>query len=321
MRIMNINRPFFVFYILVLYIFIQFTWWGYHLIELNEEIYFLKIAVAHSQELGEDVLQLSKSLESRKAMVLGEGFVFLLLLIIGALITRKAFLKEVDLSKQQKNFLMSVSHELKSPLASIKLNLQTLKKHDLDEAKSTHLLTASVKDTDRLVALVDNIIIATGIESGDFPLNQQRLNVSQIITDTVSSIGSRSKRSVLSDIDPDLYMTGDEQAVISIVSNLVENALKYSGTEAPVSVSLKQEDETICLSVADQGKGIAPGDEQKIFEKFYRVGNETTRKAKGTGLGLFITHHLTTKQNGTISVHRNDSKGSTFEVRFQIALA
>lgn len=313
------NKAFLIFYILVVYIFIQFSWWGYHLIELNGEIYHLKLALAEAQDQSMGAHQLSEALEGRKTMVLGEGFVFLLFLLLGALITRKAFLKEVDLSNQQKNFLMSVSHELKSPLASIKLNLQTLQKHDLSEDKSGDLLSASVKDTDRLVALVDNIIIATDIESGDFPLNQDELNFSKIISSTVSRIRLWSKKEIVSEIDPDLYLVGDEQAMISIASNLVENALKYSGDEAPVAVFLKLEGEHICLSVVDQGMGIAAGDEQKIFDKFYRAGDEVTRNTKGTGLGLFIAHHLTKKQNGVISARRNDTKGSTFEVRFRVA--
>lgn len=316
---MKVNKAFFVFYVLVAYIFIQFSWWGYHLIELNEQIYQLRSALAETQDQPEGVMALAEALQGRKTMVLGEGFVFLLLLIIGAFITRRAFHREVDLSNQQKNFLMSVSHELKSPLASIKLNLQTIQKHDLSESKSKDLLDASVKDTDRLVAMVDNIIIATDIESGDYPLNRQNLNLSEIISGVVVSIQSWSTKEILADIGADLRVFGDEQAMISIASNLIENALKYSGESDSVSVLLKRDGEFVCLSVVDQGEGIALEDEQKIFEKFYRAGNEKTRNTKGTGLGLFIVHHLTTKQDGTITARKNDSKGSIFEVRFRAA--
>lgn len=289
------------------------------MIELNEQLYELKIVLAESQGDQLSSLQLADKLSGRKIMVLGEGVVFLILLIIGALTTRKAFLKEVELSNQQKNFLMSVSHELKSPLAAIKLNLQTLLKHDLDEAKAEGLLEASMRDTDRLVGLVDNIMIATDIESGDFPLRKDKLNFSKIITDNISSISAWSTKKIVSSIDPDLFVYGDEQAMISISSNLIENALKYTPEDTPVSVKLKQVEGSICLSVIDQGMGIDPGDKKRIFEKFYRAGDETTRKVKGTGLGLFIAQHLTEKQNGTISLRSNDAKGSIFEVRFQAA--
>ena len=316
---MKSSGPFFIFYLLVGYIFIQFAWWGYYLIDLNEEIYALKISGAELPANESDSGELADKLRGRKTMVIGEGMVFLIFLILGVITTRRAFLREVELSNQQKNFLMSVSHELKSPLAAIKLNLQTLEKHDLDKAKSEGLLSASMKDADRLVGLVDNILIATEIESGDFPLRNDKLNLSGIVSDTVLSINAWSTREVVFSIAPDLFVDGDEQAMISITSNLVENALKYSSDEAPVSVTLAKEGGAVLLSVIDEGLGIATGDEQKIFEKFYRAGDEVTRSAKGTGLGLFITQHLTERQNGTISVSSNDAKGSIFEVRFQAA--
>jgi len=318
---MKTSRPFIIFYLLVGYIFIQFSWWGYHLIDLNKEIYELKIALA--TELGEEstVAEFTAKLEGRKAMVIGEGAVFLILLIIGAFTTRRAFMKEVELSNQQKNFLMSVSHELKSPLATIKLNMQTLLKHDLSPAKSAELLTVAIKDTDRLVGLVDNIMLATDIESGDFPLKKDRLNFSNLISENILSMNARNVRQVEMKIEPEIYVHGDEQAMISISSNLIENALKYSDKDASISVSLQRQDGDICLAVADTGLGIAAGDEQRIFEKFFRAGNESTRNTKGTGLGLFIAQHLTEKQNGAISVRRNEPKGSIFEVRFKEALA
>lgn len=316
---MKTSRPFFIFYILVGYIFIQFAWWGYHLIELNEEIYELRIALAEAQITESSYQDLADKLNGRRAMVFGEGTVFLILLIIGAYITRRSFLKEVELSNQQKNFLMSVSHELKSPLSAIKLNMQTLKKHDLDTAKSEALLSASLKDADRLVGLVDNIMIATDLESGDFPLKKEKLNFSNLVSTSVSHISARNSAKIEMNIEQDLFVDGDEQAMISICSNLVENALKYSETDSSVFVALGKQDGKVCLAVTDQGMGIAADDKQRIFEKFFRGGDEATREAKGTGLGLFIAQHLTEKQNGSISVRSNDPKGSIFEVRFDRA--
>jgi len=314
---MKASRPFFIFYLLVGYIFIQFAWWGYHLIELNEEIYELKIALAKANIEESTSQDLADKLSGRKAMVLGEGAVFLILLIIGAYTTRRAFLREVELSNQQKNFLMSVSHELKSPLAAIKLNMQTLLKHDIDRSKSEELLTATSKDTDRLVGLVDNIMVATDIESGDFPLKVEKLNFSKLITESLESMNSRNARQVEIFIEPELYVQGDKDAMVSICSNLVENAFKYSDGDGSVSVSILGEDGFVCLTVTDCGMGIAAKDQQQIFKKFFRAGDEATRNTKGTGLGLFIAQHLTEKQNGTISVRSNVPKGSIFEVRFE----
>ena len=286
------------------------------MIDLNEEIYALKMAFAVAQADGTDTEDLSNKLSGRRAMVIGEGAVFLVLLIIGAFTTRRAFTREVELSNQQKNFLMSVSHEFKSPLSAIKLNIQTLLKHDLDQVKSEELLSASMKDADRLVVLVDNIIIATDIESGDYPLRIDKLNLSSLVAENVSVIAGRGASNIKMEIIPDLYVRGDEQAMISIVSNLLENAIKYSHKDANINVSVIALDGHVHVTISDEGIGINTEDQEKIFEKFFRAGDEATRSTKGTGLGLFIARHLTEKQQGSISVHRNKPKGSRFVVQF-----
>lgn len=286
------------------------------MIELNQEIYELKLSLAVEETTESNSQDLAAKLSVRRAMVLGEGAVFLILLIIGAFTTRRAFLKEVELSVQQKNFLMSVSHELKSPLSAIKLNLQTMKKHDLDEARAETLLSASVKDADRLVSLVDNIMLATDIESGDFPLKKEKLNLSELISTCVKHMSVREVPKISMDLEAGIHVAGDEQGMISICSNLFENALKYSDVGSVVSVSLSREDGKVCLAVADQGMGIAVDERNKIFDKFFRGGDEATRKTRGTGLGLFIARHLIIKQNGSISIRSNHPKGSIFEVIF-----
>jgi two-component system phosphate regulon sensor histidine kinase PhoR len=142
-------KPLTLFYILVVYIFMQFCWWAYLLADLNKEVYTHKIVYSiQNQQPGREAVMLKK-LHHRWFMIAGEGAVFLSLLILGAVKTHRAFKKEVALANSQKNFLLSVTHELKSPLASIKLYLQTLQKHDLEKNKQQAFLENAIKDTER----------------------------------------------------------------------------------------------------------------------------------------------------------------------------
>ena len=322
---MKISRPFYIFYILVAYIFIQFAWWGYHIATLNSEIFYLKLEAAKITTIepaGKD--ELIQKLHRGRWMVIGEGSVFFIFLLMGVYITQKAFKKEVALSNQQKNFLMSITHELKSPLASIKLYLQTLQKHELEKPKRISVLNSALNDTERLSGLVDNILLATQIESGLYPLQKEPVNLSLLITgimDKVIKLYSKGEGGELEinlryDIEPGLFMIADSSAMSSIVNNLIENAVKYSDADSEIFLELKAKDHNALLRVYDKGMGIDEKLHTRVFEKFYRTENEGTRKTRGTGLGLFIVKYLVEQHNGRICIKNNQPKGSIFEVRF-----
>jgi len=315
---MKNKKPFIIFYFLVAYIFVQFAWWGYHIIDLNTEIYTLKADI--EKLAGNEVSfqakerELHAKLLKRKWMVIGEGSVFLILLLMGVFVTQRAFKKEVLLSNQQKNFLMSITHELKSPLASIKLALQTLQKRDLEKLQSEDMLNTALQDTERLVSLVDNILITTSIDAGSYPFHMEDLDLSSTIMDLLTQYKGR-EIDLGEDIESEISLRADRGAITSIVANLIENALKYSSDKAKVKVELKKDNGQVILKVSDEGQSIDDIYKELIFEKFYRIGDETTRKTKGTGLGLFIVKYLVEKHNGQISVKDNEPNGSIFEVR------
>ncbi len=316
-------KPLAVFYILVFYIFIQFCWWAYLLVDLNKEVYSHKIENVSlrnpqaSLQKGQD--EMLGKLHKRWIMIGGEGIVFLSLLVLGAVKTHKAFKKEVALSKRQKNFLLSVTHELKSPLASIKLYLQTLQKHDLDKQKQQVFIENAIKDTNRLNTLVENVLTATKIESSSQPLFfKEEINLSDAINDIVTkySQSHANKHRFETHIIPDVHAIFDRQALSSILINLLENAQKYSEENTLIIVSLQVAGSKIVLHVTDEGNGIADDEKSSIFEKFYRVGNEETRRSKGTGLGLFIVKYIVEYHNGKIHVKDNTPNGSIFEILF-----
>lgn len=293
------------------------------MVEHNNEIYHLKteLNLLKGASLNEVVFKgnaLNAQLRHHWVMIAGEGTVFVGVLILGIFQIRKSFKKEAELALQQNNFLLSVSHELNSPIASTKLQLQTLLKHELDRAKQKEIIANAINDTERLTKLVENILLAAKIENNFYKLHKEKCNLSEYITEgikqTIESFNYKQK--VILDIDPNILMNIDKTSFPSIVLNLFENAAKYSHPNSTISLSLKQYNSKIILSVADDGIGISETEKKYIFQKFYRVGREETRNTKGTGLGLYIVNYLVQKHNGTISVKNNFPKGTVFEVVF-----
>lgn len=255
----------------------------------------------------------------RMAMVVGEGSVFLFLLGVGAYFIHHSIKKEDKLIEQQQNFLLSVTHELKSPLAAIKLSLQTLVKRDLPKETQQSLLNNSLKDIERLDALVENMLLATRIENRSYSYPKERLNFSELVTkisDRLQVHSCGEEQIIKTAIQPNIYLEGDSFTLSSVVNNLVENAVKYSGPCAEVGVSLCQNDGRPVLVVSDKGPGISDEEKMLIFDKFYRVGAEKTRKAKGTGLGLFIVKEVLQQHDADVVVKDNVPQGTIFEVTF-----
>ncbi|HXH99094.1 MAG TPA: ATP-binding protein [Sphingobacteriaceae bacterium] len=285
------RKPLLIFYFLTLYALAELIWWGVLLIR----------AVPHS-----------------KGMILGEGAVFIFLFIVGAYQLHKAINKDHKLHKQQKNFLLSVTHELKSPLASIKLYIETILKRDLSNDQREAFLVNSLKDIERLDDLVENMLLATKIDNKSYSFPKEEFNLSKLVEKVADRLQVHSCKSqtINLSVKPEIYLKGDKFALTSVVTNLVENAVKYSYDCAEVDVHLEKNADEIILSVADNGIGIADEEKPRIFDKFYRVGNEDTRKTKGTGLGLYIVKHVLDKHQATIKVRNNQPSGSIFEVIF-----
>ncbi|MBN8694978.1 MAG: two-component sensor histidine kinase [Bacteroidetes bacterium] len=319
------SRPLFIFYVLVAYVFLQFSWWTYSMFQLNNEISTLKTELNLLKgESPEDVIQkgneINERLHKRWIMISSEGAFFIGLLLLGIYQIRKTFKKESELANQQKNFLLSVTHELKSPIASAKLQLQTLEKRELSREKQLEIIQNAIADTERLNTLVENILLAARIDNSVYSINKEECDLSALTQDillrTIHS--SDHKQRIIFKIDSGIKLRIDRNSYPSILLNLVENAIKYAPADSEIIVSLKQNGQKIILSVIDQGSGIPEQEKENIFQKFYRIGSEETRRTKGTGLGLYIVNYIVTLHNGTIAVKSNTPKGSIFEVTFYI---
>ncbi|RYE27530.1 MAG: GHKL domain-containing protein, partial [Sphingobacteriaceae bacterium] len=263
---------------------------------------------------------LIRSQPNRTGMILGELSVFVVIFMIGAYFLHKSINSERRLHQQQKNFLLSVTHELKSPLASIKLYLQTIQKRDLSREQQANFVGKCLVDIERLNDLVENMLIASRIDNSSYTFPKEKFNLSELVQTIVSRLQINkcdcNQQIISAQVEPDIELMGDKFALSSMINNLVENAIKYSGPCEVVEVKLQRKEQSIHLMVADHGIGISDAEKPRIFDKFYRVGNEDTRNTKGTGLGLFIVKHVLDKHEATIKVRDNKPSGSIFEVNF-----
>ena len=286
------KKTLFIFYFLLIYSSAELIWWGILLVK------------AEPQRLG---------------MIIGEASALLIIFLLGVIYLHRIVNKEHQLHLQQKNFLLSATHELKSPLTSIKLYLQTILKRSLDPKQQQSFLENSLKDVERLDDLVENMLIATKMENNSYSFPKERFDLSELINKVVDRLQSRINHSNINEhgVAPSIYLTGDRFALTSVVSNLLENAIKYAPPSAEVRIKLYQNKNNICLEVADQGIGIADDEKTRIFDKFYRIGSEQTRTTKGTGLGLYIVKQVLEAHRARIVVKNNHPKGSIFEIKFE----
>jgi two-component system phosphate regulon sensor histidine kinase PhoR len=297
------------FYVLVIYVLVQFFWWSYLMVQQTKTINEQQVAMA----IGDVTKQahLSEELKRKWFMIAGEGSVFLGLMLLGIFQVRKAFRKESELLARQKTFLHSVTHEFKSPVASLRLQIETLLKRNLPNNLQQQALNNALEDTDRLDQLLEKILVAARIDNRELPVYPENLNVSDKIVEAITQ-ASRAypNRKIEQNIASNVFSYVDAWAFSSIVTNLLENALLYSPQDKAVEVSLSQKGNSAVLVVKDFGKGIPPEERGNIFQKFYRLNTNS----KGTGLGLYLVDYFVKKHNGTITVKENSPEGSIFEV-------
>lgn len=293
------------------------------LIDLNNEVFEHRIENVQLKEyLPEKKIREEKILQDklyeRWWMVIGEGAVFFILLVIGSIQTHRSFRKEMMLARQQKNFLLSVTHEFKSPLASIKLYLQTLLKHDFDKHKKESFIASAISDTDRLNNLVENALLANVIDHKGYTFHMEEVNLSALVRLIVQRFQAYPglKNKVESSLQEGIFLEADKVAFSLMLNNLLENASKYSHEGAKIEIVLRKTDRYIRLTIADEGVGIPDQEKRNVFQKFYRIGKEETRSTKGTGLGLFIVKHIVEHHKGKISIFDNAPSGSVFEICF-----
>jgi K+-sensing histidine kinase KdpD len=215
--------------------------------------------------------------------------------------------------------MMAVTHELKTPISVTRLNLETLQKYNLDKEKKQKLIRITLDETSRLDFLTNNILVAAQLESNNFKSSKEELDLGALLKDCIHQFSNRFPDRVFKDdIEENADLKGDALLLQMLINNLLENATKYSPKETTITTSLKKYRSGIELQIKDEGAGIAEDEKDKIFTKFYRIGSETTRKTKGTGLGLYLCRKIARDHNGDIAVTNNEPQGSIFAVTFKI---
>jgi len=286
------------FYILGLYVVLQFAWWGFHLIELTEEL-----------------KRNSSDVSKRVIMIIGEGLVFFSILIFGLWKIRSSIKKDLQLSERQNNFLLSVTHELKTPLAANKLYLQTIQKRNLDEEKRKSLMDKAIQENERLEGMIENILNASRLENNALKAHKEEINVSALFEQLAERFQKRNQQELLIlNLEKDLVAKIDIFFIETIINNLLENALKYGGESGNIELYLFRKADRLVFGVKDQGPGIPREEIKEVFEKFYRSGNEDTRQQKGSGLGLFIVAELVRMHQGKVNYKENSPQGANFEI-------
>ncbi len=291
----NNTKLLIVFYALIGYIILQFMWWAYHIINLtkqlnNDQDYILR----------------------RIGMIAGEAFVFIVIISLGVFYVVRSFRKEFKLAQRQKNFSLSVTHELKTPIASSKLFLETLLNRELKENKKKELLEKVILDQDRLQNLVDNILMASNVAETDLELVLEEISLFHLIEK--ASEGFPKTHKIINEVNKELNVIVDEFYYISVIQNLLGNAIKYSPNGSEIYWRSFTISGTNYFSISDKGCGIPKKERRKVFEMFYRIDNEETRTSKGTGLGLYLVENIVRLHKGEISIADN-KQGCEFIIK------
>jgi len=314
-----------VYFLVLAYTIAALVWWGILLFRQSQQVKAFEVqnlnlridSTARPVEFQLELQRIDKEERMRSFKYLGEGITFLAIILLGALFVFRAVWKYMKLSRQQQNFMMAVTHELKSPIAAAKLNLETIRKHEgLDPEKRLKLINNTIKETNRLDQLCNNILLAAQLETHKYQLFKEPLDISALICSSVKEMENRiNTHRIVGELQPNIWMEGDKLTLQIILSNLVENAAKYAPKNSTIFVKLfVNQQQELKLQVIDEGPGIPDDEKSRIFMKFYRIGNENTRKSKGSGLGLFLTAKIVEQHHGYIAVEDNKPTGSCFEI-------
>lgn len=319
----KLRRATVLFWVLLLYIIAVLVWWFVLLERQNNAMFELKVKELTNNTFDATSPQFKNALDTIQAQkrrntikYTGEGATFLLLIILGAVFIYRLVRGQFRMQHQQQNFMMAITHELKTPISVARLNLETLQRHVLDEEKQKKLLQSSLQETMRLDTLINNILVLSQIDSGSFPSSKEELDCSDLVCDVILQFKNRyPERKILSEVEQDVDLVADPVLLKLLVSNLLENANKYSVKTALITCRLNKTN-GIKLQVIDEGPGISEEEKKHIFQKFYRIGNEQTRTTQGTGLGLYLCKKIATYHHADILVTDNKPQGSIFTVQF-----
>jgi len=252
--------------------------------------------------------------------VLAGGIIMLALVLVGLYIIFIYWRRQSRLYAEQKTFIAQITHELKSPLASIRLHLETIRLRKPAPEKMERFLDTMLGDTERLNSLISNFLMAAKLEQRPLGADLSLVDFSSFVDRFVHDFRQQlPEGSILTvNIEPEIHAKIDSEGMKMVLRNLLENAFLYSPASPEIQVELRKNWISCTLSVSDNGKGIDPKEFKNIFKMFYRV-RETGETIRGTGLGLYIVKSIVNRHNGKIRVESSGpEKGSRFIISLPI---
>lgn len=316
-----------VFIGLTVFCLIQLTWWiVFHIGEVEEKAELERQNYVLQSDDGILPADAVEDINTRKNrlifMLVSESSFFVLIILLGAFQIYRTLKQSEELKRLQLNFIHAVTHEFRTPITSLRLYLETLEAGNLSEEKRTELYPKMIEDANRLEHLVDNILQAGLFNRDDYRLNLTESDFSRDIGEYLDAHKPYLDRhGVCLDIDiaADIRVKTDYKSLERVLDSLIDNAIKYSPDEKRIEVRLSASGDNAVLTISDNGVGIEPSEQKKIFERFYRVGDENTRTVNGTGLGLFLVREIISAHGGTITVRsKGKNKGAAFEIRLPL---
>lgn len=311
-------RNIYIFYwFLLAYILAALIFWFIALNKQNRQLTNFKLQTLSANDshylLNQKKIQFEN--ERKTQQYIGEGATFLLLILTGAVLVFRLINKQLIQSQQQQNFMMAITHELKTPIAVTRLNLETMQMRKLEFSQQQKLIRSTIQEANRLNTLCNNMLLLSQINSGGYTLTNEKLDLSTLTNDCAEDFIVRFPgRKIEVDAADEIIITGDKLLLQLAINNLLDNAIKYSGKDDVVLIKVFQENKKIRLQVIDQGYGVSDKEKEKIFDKYFRGAQMQT---KGTGLGLYLSKEIVKQHHGDISVTNNIPRGCIFEIQFK----
>jgi signal transduction histidine kinase len=256
------------------------------------------------------------------------GFILFAILIAGVVLNTVFLVREIRRNERQDSFLNAVTHELKTPIASVRLYLDTLQRHPVDELQRQHFYATMRSDTDRLLATVEQVLKAGELGQRERIQRRSRIELKPLVAECIAVTLSRhhlpAEAIQLNDVPGDvrLFVSANPEDLRTAVLNLLDNAVKYSPQGAHVRCRLSIEDYTwAVLSISDTGIGLQAQDLKRVFKRFYRAASNDRVKIKGTGLGLFLVRTIVRQHGGDVrATSEGPGKGSTMILKLPLAI-
>lgn len=263
----------------------------------------------------------------REGVLIVFGSIFFMVIIAGVVINTIFLVREIRRNEQHDSFINAVTHELKTPVASIRLHLQTLQMRELDDERRREFYRIMLEDSDRLLHTIDQVLLAGATGSILRRSARARLDLAQIARECVELARTRFQLAdnalqYVERVSPAVVL-GDADELKAAVWNLIDNAVKYSQGRPQIRVEVDEaENHRYAVRVTDNGVGISPEELKRIFKRFYRIPASVAVRAKGSGLGLFIVRSVARKHGGrAFAESAGQGHGSTFTILLPCAPA